>query len=647
MHLRYMILTLLCGLWLAAPAPAKDSDEAPLAAVMKAVRADDWAQAAELARGIGPVAEDIVSWRRLRAGEGDFADYRAFLARRSDWPGLDRLRVRGEGTIPDGADPAEVVAYFDGRAPATGQGALRLIAAYRALGRAGDAEAQAVLTWRSLPLDAKGHADLLDAYGRLLAPHHAARLDEMLWQGADDSARLVLPLVDAGWRALAVARMTLRARGPGVDALVAAVPEALAGDGGLAWERFDWRRAKARPEDAIALMDERSIGPDSLGRPERWANWRRIYARQMMREGQAELAYRLAANHFLVSGEDYADLEWLAGFIALRRLGEPEVALAHFHRFRAAVETPISLSRAGYWEGRALEALGRRDAAQAAYADAGQHQTAFYGQLAAEKAGLAMDPALTGTENYPDWRQAPFAGSSLIEAARLFHEAGERNLVEWFLTHLAEGAGPEGQAQLAGLALDWDEPHVALRIAKVAAGQGTILPRAYFPLTGLAGRDHPVPAELVLSIARRESEFDPGVTSGAGARGLMQLMPGTARLMAGALEIDFVPERLLSDPDYNATLGAAYLARLAGEFGNNVVLVAAGYNAGPGRPRSWIEEYGDPRSAGVDVVDWIETIPFRETRNYVMRVAESLAIYRARLSGQAVPLRLSAELRAQ
>ena len=647
MQLRHLIPTLLYVLLLAGPAAAQASAEAPLAPVMQAVRADEWEKAEALARETGPVAGDIVTWRRLRAGEGAFAEYRAFLARRADWPGLDRLHSGGEGVIPDGADPAEVVGFFGGRAPVTGQGALRLVAAYRALGREGDAEAQAVLSWRTLPLSAKGHADLLSRYGPLLAPHHQARLDAMLWLGAEDSARLMLPLVDGGWRALAVARMTLRARGRGVDALIAAVPADLAGNAGLAWERFDWRRAKGRDEDAIALMDERSVGADSLGRPGRWADARRSYARRMMREGEAELAYRLAANHFLAEGSDYADLEWLAGFIALRQLDEPEVALAHFRRFRAAVETPISLGRAGYWEGRALEALGRAEEAQAAYADAGQHQTSFYGQLAAEKAGLAMDPALTGRESYPDWRGAGFAGSSLIEAARLFHEAGERNLTEWFLTHLAEGAGGEGQAQLAGLALEWNEPHVALRIAKVAAGQGNVLPRAYFPLTQLAEMDHPVPAELVLSIARRESEFDPAVTSGAGARGLMQLMPGTAQLVARNLRIGYAPTRLLDDPDYNATLGAAYLAGLAEEFGGNVVLVAAGYNAGPGRPRGWIEDYGDPRGDDVDAVDWIEMIPFRETRNYVMRVAESLAIYRARLSGEVQPLRLSAELKAR
>ncbi|MGB8621192.1 MAG: lytic transglycosylase domain-containing protein, partial [Paracoccaceae bacterium] len=470
-------------------------------------------------------------------------------------------------------------------------------------------------------------------------------LDALLWRGADDSARLMLALVPEGWRALAVARMTLRDQGPGVDKLIAAVPKDLAADPGLAFERFQWRARKGRNDDAIALLDERSISVASLGQPDRWANWRRIFARVAMRDGKAELAYRLAANHFLTRGEDYADLEWLAGFIALRQLDEPAVALTHFRRFETAVETPISLGRAGYWEGRALEALGRGDEAQAAYAAGARHQTSFYGQLAAEKAGLPMDPALTGGESYPDWTTAPFADSSALKAALMFVQADERGLAAWFMTHLAESAGPQGQAQLAGLALSLNEPYIALRVAKIAAGQGTILPRAYFPVTALSKDDHPVPDELVLSIARRESEFNPAVTSGAGARGLMQLMPRTAQAMAQTLEVDFSGDALTSDPRYNARLGAAYLAGLVERFGGNYALVAAAYNAGPSRPEGWISERGDPRSAGVDPVDWIEMIPFRETRNYVMRVTESLAIYRARLSGQVQPLRLSEELK--
>jgi len=629
------------------PAVAVAQDTPTLVPVMAAVRGDDWALARALALPKGPVMRDIVEWRYLRAGEGTFSEYRDFLARNPDWPGLDKVRARGEAAIPASADPQWVLDYFHDDQPTTGIGSLHLTQAYAALGMTGDAEAQAVLTWRTLPLSAPAFAALLGDYGPLLAPHHVARLDAMLWQGNDASARLMLPLVAKGWRALAVARMTLRASGPGVDKLIAAVPAALSDDAGLAYERFRWRLRKGRRDDATAILDARSTSAESLGQPGRWAGWRRILARQALRQGDPELAYRLASRHFLIDGADFADLEWLSGFIALRFLDKPAQALEHFKRLKSAVVTPISLGRAGYWQGRALDALGRTDEAQAAYAAAGRYQTSFYGQLAAEKAGMQMDPALIGNAVLPDWTTAPFAGSSALKAALLLTQAGERSLARWFMTHLAKTAGPRGQAQLAGLALSLDEPHIALRIAKVAAGQGNILPSAYFPLTDLSETDHPVPDALVLSIARRESEFDPGVSSGAGARGLMQLMPDTAKAMASALAEDYSATALLADPAYNARLGAAYLAGLVEEFGNNYLLVAAAYNAGPSRPRAWIEARGDPRSVGVDAVDWIEMIPFRETRNYVMRVTETLVVYHARLSGKVQPLLLAEELKAQ
>ncbi|ARE39460.1 Soluble lytic murein transglycosylase precursor [Rhodovulum sp. P5] len=640
-----MPVRLLC-LLIALAAPVPTAASPVLSQVMKHVRADHWDTAHILAEEAGPVAVDIVTWRQLRAGQGDFEDYLDFLTRNPDWPGLDRIRAEGEGKIVAGTDPDTVLAYFGEDRPRTGTGALRLVQSYAAKGQMGDAQAMAVLAWRTLALSEDAQLALLARFKRQLAPHHEARIDAMLWEGHFLSARRMLPLVPEGWTDLAAARIALRERAPGVDARIEAVPDALRNDPGLAYERFLWRARKGRTDDAIALMEERSLSPETLGRPALWAGWRRSFARKLMREGEMDRAYRLASRHFLTEGSDYADLEWLSGFIALRFRDDPATALDHFRRFAAAVETPISLGRAGYWEGRALEALGRTAEAQAAYAKGGAHQSSFYGLLAAEKAGLAMDPALSGRETYPDWRDAPFANGSVLRAAMLFHEAGERNLMEWFMTHLAETADETGQRQLAGLALRLGEPHVALKIAKVAARDGNVMMGAYFPVTDLAQAAHPVPTELVMSIARRESEFDPAVVSGAGALGLMQLMPRTAQAMATRLDVAYVSADLTRDAGYNARLGAEYLARLVEEFGPNPVLVAAAYNAGPSRAHRWVGDRGDPRSAGVDVIDWIEMIPFRETRNYVMRVTEALPVYRARLTGQAEALHLSQELKS-
>ncbi len=623
------------------------AEQAPLAPVMELVRADEWDAARRAARPIGPVALDIVEWRRLRAGEGTPGDHADFLRRNGDWPGLARLRRRGEEAL-DATTPARTVrALFGDAPPQTGNGAYHLSRALRHAGRTAEADDVLVRAWRRIPMSREEEETLLRNHGALLRPYNRERLDMLLWRGESARAEAFLPEVGTDLRRLARARIGLRRGVRGVDALIAQVPRDLADDPGLAYERFLWRKRKGRFDSALDLIQAQSSSAGRLGRPALWAGHRRSMARQLMRDGRAGAAYRLASNHHLSEGAAFADLEWLSGYIALRGLGDPGTALDHFRRFRAAVSTPISLGRAGYWQGLAQEALGDPQAARAAFARAAEHQTSFYGLLAAERIGRGMDPALAAAAPVrPDWRKAGFAESSVLRAALLFHAAGELSLAEQFLAHLAEGLDRDGFEHLADLAERLDEPHLAVRIAKQAARQGHVLMDLYYPRHPLAAERLPVAPELALAIARRESEFDPGVVSPAGARGLMQLMPRTARSVARELGLAYRPGALLGDWRYNARLGAGYLDRLIGEFGQSYVLVAAAYNAGPGRVRRWIERHGDPRAPGVDPVDWIERIPFRETRNYVMRVMESLPVYRARLRGRAGPITLSRELRA-
>ncbi len=244
-----------------------------------------------------------------------------------------------------------------------------------------------------------------------------------------------------------------------------------------------------------------------------------------------------------------------------------------------------------------------------------------------------------------DWRQSTFAGSSVLEAARLLAQAGDRTLAKRFFLHLGESLDGGELAQLADLALSINEPHVAVLIGKAAAERGVIIPRAYFPVPDMVPDGLAVSRALALAIARRESEFDPAARSRADARGLMQVLPGTAKLVAAELGVAYEAGKLLTDPAFNVQMGAGYLAKMVAEFGPSIALVASGYNAGPGRPRRWIAELGDPRLAGTDIVDWVETIPFTETRTYVMRVAEGVVIYRAKLRGAVGPVRISAELK--
>lgn len=612
----------------------------PLSGALDAVRGGRWDVAARLARRDGPAAVAVVEWLRLGAGLGTPAEVLAFLATHPDWPGLAELRRESEAVMA-GAETDAVLAFHDGYRPRTGTGALNLAAAQLARGQRGEAEAGLVLAWRTLDLTPDEHDLFVAAHAGLLAPHHAARLEMALWRGLRD-VRQMLPLVDAKTRALAEARLKIK-DGARIDD--ADLPAAGASDAGIAYERFSRYIRKGPAEAATALILRQSEIAGGLGEPDRWASWRRQLARAEMRAGRAETAYRLAANHQLVEGGNYADLEWLSGYLALTYLGAPDLALDHFQRFRAAVDGPISLGRAGYWIGRAQEALGDAGAARIAYAFGARYQTSFYGLLAAGRAGLPPDPALAGPPPAGGWRQAAFAGTPLFKAAMLLRASGRVGLAERFLVALADTLDEAGLRRL-GLALEEiGAPHLQVMVGKAAARRGIGVVAAYFPLHPLKDMALPVPAELALAIARRESEFDPRVQSGAGAQGLMQLMPGTAADVARGLGIAHDRGRVLSDWRYNARLGAAYLAGLIERFDGNVVMVAAGYNAGPGRPLKWIEERGDPRGHDeAAMVDWIEHIPLRETRNYVMRVAESLPVYRARLGRDPLPRPFAQEI---
>lgn len=615
----------------------------PLSKAMEAVRAKDWVEAERLVRRQDEVTRDIIEWHRLRAGVGTARETIAFLERRADWPGLPYLRRQMEFSFED-APRGQTLTFFGAQDPRTAEGALAYARALNASGQPGAAEAEIVLAWRTMSMSEALQAEYLADYRGVLKNHHEARLDYTLWKGWKENAQRMYPLVSEGWRRLAAARLALRQDRTGVDVLIAAIPASLAGDPGLAFERFQWRARKGRNESAIELLLAQSKA-GKLGEALPWAGWRQTLARSEMRAGRHKQAYALAANHGLVEGSKYADLEWLSGYIALRFLKRPQTALQHFVAFEQAVATPISWGRAGYWIGRAYDAMGDKASAQRAYAGGGQYQTSFYGLLAAEKAGVALKPELAG-QRATDWRGAPFTRSSVHVAALALLKADELWLAERFWTHLAETQDRGTMAQMGQMAIDMGQPHIAVMLGKRFIQYGQTIHAPYYALHPMAKRrDLPVPAEIALSIARRESEFDPAVVSGANAQGLMQILPGTAKQVAGALGLPYSKSRLLSDPDYNVTLGTAYLAGLAEEFDGNVIMVAAGYNAGPSRPRRWMEQRGDPRRrGGMDIVDWIEHIPFNETRNYVMRVAESLPIYRARLGKDPLPIPFSKEL---
>ncbi|MBV7380195.1 lytic transglycosylase domain-containing protein [Maritimibacter dapengensis] len=631
---RLFLAALLTAIVAATSAPAQDEGEVvALKNALDLMRDGKWDAALVAAGPEESLPWDVIQWNRLRASQGSFAETQAFLERRGDWPGIDLLRERSEKTIPEDARRSDVLAFFADVKPETGTGSLRYARALWESGEKDAAMAEARRAWTNFALTSEEEALFMVVWPKTLAEFHWQRMDMLLWRGLESQAERHMARIDTEHQILARARIGLRDDKPGVDGMIEKVPDALADDPGLAYERMLWRARKGRNDDTIELILERSGSAESLGKPDEWGYQRRNLARWAMREGRYETAYDLAANHHIDEGWNREDSEWLAGYLALRFLDRPEDALKHFQTFRTTVDTPISLSRAGYWEGRAHEALGNAEAARAAYAFGGEHQTAFYGLLSAEKAGLPLDPKLAGTEEFPDFRQASFWGTPIMEAARLTWAAGETYLTERMVVHLSERLDRAETGALGDWAMSVDAHHVALVMAKHAVNFEKVLEASYFPVPEI-GRGNPtVPRALELSIARRESEFDHEVSSHAGAMGLMQLMPGTAKDMANRVGVDYVRAKLTADKQYNTRLGSEYLAWLMERYGNNPILIAVAYNAGPGRANSWQKTLGDPRDPDVDIVDWIEMIPFNETQTYVMRVTESLPIYEARRAG--------------
>ena len=630
-----------------ARAQAGEAQEiAALDAAMKLVGKQDWEGARAAAMAAGPVGADVVEWSRLRAAEGFLGEYEAFIKRRADWPGLPYLKERGEVAAARSDDPQRVIAYFGGDLPRSGAGSLALARAYEALGRKTEAEAEAMRGWAALKFSAEMQADMLARYGAAVKVVHEVRLDRILWAGdRGDEAQRMLPLVSRGWVALTAARLALRADKDGVTALLAAVPDALKDDAGLAFERFLYRMRRDTYADAAQLIIERSTSATRLGDPAVWAEKRASLTRWLMRNGAEKQAYRVAASHQLTEGTDFADLEFLAGYVALRKLGDPARALTHFARLQEASATPISLARAWYWTGRAQSAAGDKAGAKASYAKAADYQTSYYGLLAAERLGLNLDPAvIADTRPAGDWKAASFAGSTVFAAARRLYKADQYALSARFMLHLGEGLQDREFELLADYAMQAGQYRTAVLIAKAAVERDLVFARPYFPTPEMVPDGLAVSRALALSIARRESEFDPKARSSAGALGLMQVLPATAAKVAKDLGLDYSTGKLTSDPGFNVKIGSGYLREMADEFGPSVALIAAGYNAGPGRPREWIAANGDPRLDSVDVVDWVEAIPFAETRTYVMRVAEGVVIYRAKLKGVAGPVRITAEL---
>lgn len=626
-------------------------DRALYAAAFRAVEAGQWTKARRLAaKASHTLAAKVITWMALKDGAAGirFAEYADFITENPDWPELGTLRRRAERALDTSLADEDVIAWFRMHPPLTGPGLARLGEAYLETGR--EAEGLGLLhrAWVEGDFSYREERSFLKRHKSRVGPeHHVARLDRLLWDGRRKAARRLLRLVDGGHRKLAEARLRLMSRAGGVDGTIAAVPTSLKDDPGLWYERARWRRRKGFHERAREILLD---PPTDLVRPEAWWAESRLGVRRALVDGAITDAYWLASRHRLAESLALAEAEWLAGWIALLFLEEPENALRHFGTLAQSVRRPISVARAAYWAGRATESAGRAEAAAAWYRKAAHHPTTFYGQLAAARAGLSEALALPEPPVPTEADVRALNELELVNAVRVLAELGQRDLIDPFVLRLGSQAEtPEEHTLIAVLAHAVERLDLAVAVAKRASWAGIDLVNYGYPLIPVppppGGASQGVEPALLLAMVRQESAFDPTAVSRRGARGLLQMLPATARRVARRLNLRFSRARLVTDPAYNLTLGQAYIGELLQAFDGSYALALAAYNAGPHRVQRWMSDNGDPRTGEVDVVDWIELIPFDETRNYVQRVMEAVPVYRARLGEAAGAYGLAEDLR--
>jgi soluble lytic murein transglycosylase len=547
----------------------------------------------------------------------------------------DRLRRRMEDTfLAERPSTAQIRAFFEKQAPVTATGRIALGFALKNDGL--DKEATDLIR----------HAWREDSFGSETESRILTRLPNLLTQ-ADHRFRMERHLLKENWGAalraagyagrdhvtLVKARMSVFQGKKKAAKAFAAVPASLRSDPSYLFTRaLLQRRSKNLVEAANIIMQAPRDPELRVDGDEWWAEQRRI-VRDLLDKGDAQTAYNVASHHTAESPAQQIEAEFHAGWIALRFLNDPAAASKHFAAVAQTASTPISLSRVAYWQARAAEAAGAGEDAKLFYTRAANHPTTYYGQLASEKLGESV--SLRSVEPLKEEERKAFEALIPVRAVNLLHQAGETELAISLYTDLAQTLNDPGQLDaLAALATSQQNPRAVLAAGKIALQRGFPLDQHAYPLAAIPDfqpvGDEVEPA-MVYAIARQESAFNSKAISSAGARGLMQLMPATAKRTAQRFGVGFDLKRLIEDPSYNAKIGSAHLGELMEDWKGSYILAFASYNAGGGNVKKWIDAYGDPRKPQVDMIDWVERIPFHETRNYVQRVMENLQVYRARM----------------
>jgi peptidoglycan lytic transglycosylase len=650
----------------AASAVAKDDPAVPFSSDASVSKSDQSAvkEAIDLARrgktqeatAVEQRIEDrparkLVEWAILRSDDNnaDFSRYRSFIAANPGWPSLIMFRKRAEAMLwQERADLATIRA-FTGDRPITGKGRFALGRALLAHGDRAGAQAAIRDAWRTEPLTREAEDQVREIFGDLITrADDKARMNTKLYANENETGMRAAQRLGGPEPDVAKARIAVNQKAGNGKALLDALPDSAQSDPLVILSRIQDLRRADKIAEAAALMLAAPRDSALIHDANEWWIERRLVARKLLDIGDFKTAYQVAREAAPPTKENYRiDQEFTAGWIALRFLNDPALAAQHFTRIAPGTTNPISLARAGYWRGRAAEALGRTEEARAQYEAAARYSTAYYGQLARAKLGLAelvvAPPPLPSPA-----KRAALTRIEVVRAAEILYAIGERDLVIPIMADLAERTTDLGTlVALAELATHHDDARSVLLIGKTALGRGYAFDRYAFPTFGLP-RYAPIAPEVdpavVYAIARQESAFNPRDVSSANALGLMQVTPEAGRYIAKKFKVGYDQKRLLHDDVYNMQIGTAELYDTISGYRGSYILAFAGYNAGRGRVKEWVERYGDPRGPNADPVDWVERIPFSETRNYVQRIIENIQVYRARFGG-GTKLLIEADLR--
>jgi peptidoglycan lytic transglycosylase len=627
-----------------AAAPPLSGDLAAVKNAIDLARKAKTTEATVIGKTIGdPAAQKLVEWYILRHPDSDatFSRFAAFIADNPNWPGMGLMRRRAEARLWQERSNAATVRSFTGDQPTSAKGRLALARALLAEGNRDGAGRWVREAWRSDEMSERSEAEAFETFSDLLIREdHRARMDKRI--GAKDLSGAKRAAQRLGSAELSIVKACAAVKADASKALelLDAVETAARQDLGYTLCRIQWMRRHDRNEDATSLMLAAAPETMALQDTDEWWRERRILTRKLLDLGKFQIAYAVVRDAAMPAFENYrADFHFMLGWIALRYLNDPATARAHFARIDYGSANPIVLARANYWRGRAAEAAGDNDAMRAGYEAAARHTTAYYGQLARAKLGLERIELRAPLPADPAGGAA--LSDEIVRAADMLYAIGERDVVVSFAVDLAENCGDVATlAALGELTFRRNDARAMLELGKTALARGLAVDPYAFPTIGIP-QHSPIGPEIersvIYSVARTESAFDQRDKSSANAVGLMQVTPEAARDTAKRFGVAYDWERMVSDPVYNTQMGAAELSALLKEYNGSYIMTFAGYNAGRGRVRDWVKAYGDPRDPNVDPIDWVERIPFAETRNYVQRVMENLLVYRVRLdTGTAV-----------